>query len=78
MRISQWAHFLNVAKWFRKYLAFSAQKRGLFSGDLRGTDISQTAPKRRLFCSFLGINTHNFVKNDPDFENKGLFDAKFY
>ena len=36
------------------------------------------APKRRIFCKFLGINIHNFVKNDPNFENKGLFDAKFY
>ena len=23
----------------------------------------------------MGINTHNFVKNDPKFENKCLFDA---
>ena len=29
------------------------------------------------FC-ILGINTHNFVKNDPNFESKGLFDLKFY
>ena len=36
------------------------------------------APKRRFFYKFLGINTHNFVKNDPNFKNKGLFDAKFY
>ena len=31
-----------------------------------------------FFCNFLGINPYNFVKNDLDFENKGLFDAKFY
>ena len=32
-----------------------------------------------LFRNFLEIkNTHNFVKNDPSFENKSLFDAKFY
>ena len=31
-----------------------------------------------FFCNFLGRNTHNFVKNDPKFENKSLFDAKFY
>ena len=32
----------------------------------------------RLIYNFLGINAHNFVKNDPKFENKSLFDAKFY
>ena len=31
-----------------------------------------------FFGSYLGINTHNFVKNDPKFENEGLFYAKFY
>ena len=31
-----------------------------------------------FFCKFLGINTHNFVKNDPNFENNSLFGAKFY
>ena len=44
--------------------------------------LSEMAPKRRflkgLFCNFLGINTHNFVKIDPNFENNSLFDAKFY
>ena len=29
------------------------------------------------FCIFLQINTHNFVKKDPQFENKSLFDANF-
>ena len=32
----------------------------------------------RLLSNFLGINTHNFVKNDPKFENKSLLDAKRY
>ena len=27
------------------------------------------------FCNFLQVNTHNFVKKDPQFENKSLFDA---
>ena len=31
-----------------------------------------------FFYNFLGINPHNFVKNDPKFENKSLFDSKFY
>ena len=38
--------------------------------------------KRRFLEEFLQFsgnkNTHNFVKNDPKFENKSLFDAKFY
>ena len=34
--------------------------------------------KEEFFCKFLGISTHNFVKNDPNFESKGLFDANFY
>ena len=40
------------------------------------------APKRRFlmffFFNFLGINTHNLVKNDSKFENKNLFHAKLY
>ena len=31
-----------------------------------------------FFFNFLGIYTHNFVKNDSKLENKGLFHAKFY
>ena len=50
--------------------------------DLEGTYISGMAPKRRFlmvfFFNFLGINTHNFVKNDLKFENKCLFHAKVY
>ena len=30
-----------------------------------------------FFCNFLGINTDNFLKTDPKFENKSLFDANF-
>ena len=29
------------------------------------------------FLQSLGINIHNFVKNDPKLENRSLFDAKF-
>ena len=38
------------------------------------------APKKRFLRGFLQFsgNTHNFVKNDPKFENKSLFDPKFY
>ena len=32
----------------------------------------------RVFFNFLGIYTHNFVKNDSKLESKGLFHAKFY
>ena len=32
----------------------------------------------RLFNNFLGISAYNFVKNNPTFENKNLFDAKRY
>ena len=54
--------------------------------DLKGTYVSEMAPKRTFlkfffvffYCNFLEIKTHNFVKNDPKFENKSLFDAKFY
>ena len=30
------------------------------------------------FWNFLGISTCSFVKKDPKFENKSLFDTKFY
>ena len=45
---------------------------GFFRHDLH-TDM---VPK--IFFCILGINTHNFVKNDPNFESKDLFDLKFY
>ena len=48
-RISEWAHFLNLAKRFQRYLNFDAPE-----------------------------NTDKFVKIDPKFENKSLFDAKFF
>ena len=74
-RISEWAHFLNLAKRFRRYSNFSApENEFFFRQDLEGTYLSEMATKRRFlkgyFCNFLGINTHNFVKNDPKFENK--------
>ena len=31
-----------------------------------------------FFLIFLGINTHNFTKNESKFENKSLIDAIFY
>ena len=30
-----------------------------------------------FFCNLLGINTHDVVKNHPNFENKSMFYAKF-
>ena len=39
------------------------------------------SPTRRFlmdFCNFLGINTHNFVINDPKFKDKGLLRVKSY
>ena len=54
---------------------------GLFRRDLDGTYISEMDQKEdfwMVFSNFLEINTHNFVQNDPKFENKNLFDAKFY
>ena len=32
----------------------------------------------KAFFNFLEINNHNFVKNDPELENKSLLDEKFY
>ena len=58
-----------------------SRKTGFSRLHLEGTYISELAPKTFLkgfFLDFLGINTHKFVKNDPKFENKSLFDAKFY
>ena len=58
---------------------FSAQKTNFFLTRLKeGTYIPEMAPKRRFFAIFWEKNTHSFVKNDPNFENQGLFDAKFY
>ena len=46
------AHFLNLAKWFQRYLNFSAPKNGFFRQDLEGTYISEMAPKRRFLETF--------------------------
>ena len=60
---------------------YCSKKQGFFRQDLEGTYISEMAPKDdfwRVFCNFLGINTHNLVKNDLKLKNKSLFEAKFY
>ena len=80
-RISEWAHFLNLAKWFRRYLNFRAPKNGVFS-DKPQREVTylkwhQKEDFWRAFCNLLGINTHNFVQNGPKFENKSLFYAEF-
>ena len=62
-------------------MGFFRQKWGFLRQVLEGTYISEMAPKRKFleaFCNFLGITAHNFVENDPKFENRSLFDAKFY
>ena len=33
---SEWAHFLDLAQQFRRYLDFIAPKNGVFRQDLRG------------------------------------------
>ena len=73
--------FLNLAKQFRRYLNFSAEKNGFFYAKLKENLHIWTGTKKKIFdefFNFLGINTHNFVKIDPKFENKDLFHAKFY
>ena len=58
---------------------YCSRKQGFFRQDLERTYKSEMATKRFLKgCSFLGINTHNFVKNNPKLENKSLFNATFY
>ena len=60
-----------------RYLNFSAPKKGGLGKTQRElTDLEWHQKKiylvGYLFCDFLGVNTHNFVKDDPKFENKGL------
>ena len=74
-RILEWAHFLYLTRGFWRYLNVSAPKSEIFS------ERPKEKKKRFLkgfFFNFLEINTHNFVKNDPKFENKRLFGAKCY
>ena len=60
---------------------FSALKNGFFLDktqmELTYLKWGQKEDFQRPFWNFLGINAHNFVKKDPKFENKSLFDAKF-
>ena len=56
------------------------QKRGVFTILRENLFLSGMVPKRRflmIFCNFLGINTHNFVKNDPKFKNRACFMEHF-
>ena len=60
---------------------YCSKNRGLFRQDLRELTYIKGTKKKifdGFFCNFLGISTYKFVKNDPKFENKSLFDAKFY
>ena len=81
MRISEWAHYLNLeSSSGHIYFNFSAQKRGFFRQELEESYISRMAPQRvflmGFFYNFLEINTHDFIRNH--FENKVLFHSKFY
>ena len=80
-RISEWAYFLNLVNQFQLYLHFSVPKRGFLWTRVKGKLYTWSSTKNRtfdgFFCSPLGINPHNFVKNHPIFKNKGLFYAKF-
>ena len=49
-----------------------------FRGNLSNRNGTKKKIFKGLFCNFPGINTHNFVKNEPKFENKTLFNAKSY
>ena len=56
---------------------FQCSKKGVcFRQDLEGTYKSRMEPKNSIsdgfFCSFLGLNPHNFAKNYPNIENKKL------
>ena len=81
-RVSEWAHFLNLFKWFRRSLNFSAPKNEVFlektEREIACLKWVQKEGFWRLFNNFLGISAYNFVKNNPTFENKNLFDAKRY
>ena len=56
------------------------QKTGFFRQELEGSYISDIAPTRRFlkgFLQFLGINTHNVVKNDPNLKTRAYFMQSF-
>ena len=57
------------------------RKRGYFQTGLRENLHIWNGTKKKnfdgLFCHFLGIKTHNFVKSNLKFENKCLFHANF-
>ena len=73
--------FLKFGQMVSRYLNFSAPKNGFFLTRRRRNLHTRDGTKKiyeGFFCNFLEIKTHNFVKNHPKFENKSLFDAKFY
>ena len=74
--------FFKFGQAVPEILNFSAPKIGVFLDktyrELTYLKWHQKEDFWMLFCNFLEINTHNFVKNDLKFESKSLFDAKFY
>ena len=54
-RISEWTHFLNLAKGFWRYSNFSAPKNGVFLDKTEGTYLSEMAPKKKIFEVFFAI-----------------------
>ena len=73
--------FLNLAQWFRRFLNFSISKKVFFLDEDSGSLRIWNGIKKNIFdgffCNFLGINTHNFAKNDAKFKSKCLLYAKF-
>ena len=67
-RISGWTHFLDLPKRFQ-YQFYCSKKTGPFRQDLGGLTYLKWHPKKifeGFFCIFPGINTPNFVNNDPN------------
>ena len=62
--------------------AFQCSRKGVFvHQSQRRTSYKEWHQEHNFlcfFCSFLGINLHNFVKNYPIFKNNSLFYANFY
>ena len=52
---SEWAHFLDLAQQFRRYLDFIAPKNGVFRQDLRGNLHIWNGTKKKIFEGFFAI-----------------------
>ena len=64
-RISAWVYFLNLVKWFWRYLNFSAPKKGVFWTKLHIWNSNKNNIFDGIFCNFLEVLSKKICQKWP-------------